>query len=584
MRKALIAASSLFIVLTCVHPISATAEGERLTEGTLHQFFPDAGLAQAVYDRIVEEEGYVTQCYDREAEEAADGDPDTDFVCTMEHWYVPTSIDVGVVQASELAAFNGSFHAPGYGIKDITGINYIHVGNGRFPTLNLENNEITAIPDGVFDGMTDVYSLGLTGNPITKLQAGVFDGLTGLFRVIIQGNQDEDGNAIGKLETVEPGAFRNMTNLAWVDLSYNQLSSLEPDTFVGMHGSISINLGYNKLTELPAALFADIPELMLSLNVTGNQLTGFPNGLFAAVEAPDLINLQFNNNAIYDISNLPEGMWYPEGTGQKVVRTFYANQPLAGTQTFTPTADQVIIKGYTSGVEAGHPSYDGTSITAVFSDKGEYLEGEIGPIATEDGSLQIESYKVRLVRFPSLAPKEVEVPVGSTISIKPELGALLDGYTAKLSYEVIEGASNISVDANGQVLGMVSGSSAKVRVTLTTLEDPSLLRSVEYVVTVPERTESTASPTPSSTSSTTATPSPSSDLDDIDPADDDTESCIPADEYDEETDTGVPCVTVNTDGDDDDTLAVTGAADSNWAYLGFAVVLIGAGAVALRRR
>ena len=46
--------------------------------------------------------------------------------------------------------------------------------------LDLRHNKLSALPDGVFDGLSNLQELDLGGNPLSTLPDGVFDGLSNL--------------------------------------------------------------------------------------------------------------------------------------------------------------------------------------------------------------------------------------------------------------------------------------------------------------------------------------------------------------------------------------------------------------------
>ena len=141
----------------------------------------------------------------------------TSFECELVIPEVPPSDIVSrerVVTAEELASMTSldittSQLATG-DLDGLTGLRELSVN--RFTTANL----LTALPAGVFNGLTNLGTLDLSGNQLTALPAGVFNGLTNLGTLDLSGNQ---------LTALPAGVFNGLTNLRTLDLSNNQLTN-----------------------------------------------------------------------------------------------------------------------------------------------------------------------------------------------------------------------------------------------------------------------------------------------------------------------------------------------------------------------
>ena len=125
--------------------------------------------------------------------------------------------------------------------KGITTLRAGDFANLHVDWLSLNNNELTALPDGVFDGLTINQTLHLHGNQLTSegLPDGVFDGMNRLQRLTLSNNQ---------------------------------------------------------LAELPAGIFGDLIQLR-GLSLNNNQLTreGLPDGVFARLDELNLLDLRNNH-------------------------------------------------------------------------------------------------------------------------------------------------------------------------------------------------------------------------------------------------------------------------------------------------
>ncbi|XP_053560069.1 adhesion G protein-coupled receptor A3 [Bombina bombina] len=92
----------------------------------------------------------------------------------------------------------------------------------RTNTLILNNNKITELTNGSFEGLSFLERLDLRNNLISSIEPGAFGGLLSLKRL------DLASNRIGCLNA---DTFKGLTNLVRLNLSGNVFSSLAQDTF-----------------------------------------------------------------------------------------------------------------------------------------------------------------------------------------------------------------------------------------------------------------------------------------------------------------------------------------------------------------
>ena len=87
--------------------------------------------------------------------------------------------DCSLVTTPHLEALTGRLDLAGLGIKVLKRGDFAHLTGIK--RLVLFNNELTALPAGVFEGLDDTLSsISLTDNDLETIPAGVFDRLTGL--------------------------------------------------------------------------------------------------------------------------------------------------------------------------------------------------------------------------------------------------------------------------------------------------------------------------------------------------------------------------------------------------------------------
>ena len=110
-------------------------------------------------------------------------------------------------------------------------------------TLNLDHNELTALPDDVFAGLTALKVLYLNDNRLTALPDDVFDGLTALEFLYLGKNK--------QLTELPVGVFAGLTSLKLLYLDNNGLTTLPDGVFEGL-----ISLQVLRLQGNPVASFA----------------------------------------------------------------------------------------------------------------------------------------------------------------------------------------------------------------------------------------------------------------------------------------------------------------------------------------
>ena len=159
--------------------------------------------------------------------------------------------------------------------------------------LDCSSRGVTEAVLGATDFLTSFFSVlafSLDNNPITALPDGIFSGVPNLIFLNLSSST---------VASVSPRAFAELSSLKNLDFSYNKLTSLPNGTFAGLPSLNILDISYNQLTSLPNGTFAGLPSLE-NLDISFNKLTSLPNGTFAGL--PSLINLYLNYNrlASYD--------------------------------------------------------------------------------------------------------------------------------------------------------------------------------------------------------------------------------------------------------------------------------------------
>ena len=141
---------------------------------------------------------------------------------------VPEARDCSQVTDAHLAAITGD----------------MHIGNAGIRTLR----------PGDFDGLSALNGLNLAKNEITELPDDVFEDLAALTWLHLDNN---------RLTTLPVGSLSGLTNLKRLQLNNNLLATLPSGLFDGLNGLTDLHMHANRLTSLPAGSLTDLTSIGL---------------------------------------------------------------------------------------------------------------------------------------------------------------------------------------------------------------------------------------------------------------------------------------------------------------------------------
>ncbi len=178
-------------------------------------------------------------------------------------------------------------------------------------TLLLQNNSLSLLPSGTFDGLPSLAVLNLSSNALAShlVSAGTFSGLDSLAALDLSGNS---------LERVDRDSFSRVRNtLQALDLAGNVLRHLEEGAFAGAALKV-LRLSHNGIEAIPEGVFAEdlqleslsldhnllredfpVPSSLASLSdlaLNGNELTAVPR--VVRVASASLKTLDLGDNSI----------------------------------------------------------------------------------------------------------------------------------------------------------------------------------------------------------------------------------------------------------------------------------------------
>lgn len=134
--------------------------------------------------------------------------------------------------------------------------------------LNLESNQLSAIPPGLFDSEVhgDLRDIRLSYNNLETLELETFAGLQSLKTIVLTGN---------RIRSVQSYAVGDMASLVTLMLSDNRISNLAPRAFQQLPSLLRLDLQGNELKELTLATFMNVTteKTAMALNLSHNQLS-----------------------------------------------------------------------------------------------------------------------------------------------------------------------------------------------------------------------------------------------------------------------------------------------------------------------
>ena len=194
--------------------------------------------------------------------------------------YIETGAFDGMSQLTYLDINDNKLSSiPNQTISALTQLTYLDLGwNG---ITSLQSADIEKLPAG----LQELY---LYSNQITKLSKWVFSSLSQLSTTL-----DLDNNYITIIET---GAFDGLTNLNTLDISYNQISVIKKGLFDWLSHLINLYLNNNQISSIETDSFYNLGQLN-SLNIQYNKMMSIQSGMFNGLQ--HISSLYFSSNPLH---------------------------------------------------------------------------------------------------------------------------------------------------------------------------------------------------------------------------------------------------------------------------------------------
>jgi len=164
--------------------------------------------------------------------------------------------------------------------------------------LYLSGNQIN-ISEGMFSGFSKLQLLDLSQNQLTYIPQGLFRDLASLKSLQLNKNGLSDASLTSE-------TFQGLYNLTTLGLSSNNISGhFKKDAFQYLKKLDSLSLAKNDLTYLTSETFNSLSNLPITyLGLYGNKISGFDKNAFQNLKKLEYIDLRTN-----DFTDLPLGIF-----------------------------------------------------------------------------------------------------------------------------------------------------------------------------------------------------------------------------------------------------------------------------------
>ncbi|KAI1731045.1 leucine rich repeat domain-containing protein [Ditylenchus destructor] len=202
-----------------------------------------------------------------------------------------------------------NLHSVPMALKPLQALEYLNMNSNKLGSLDddlfsnfkanlselfLAFNRLTKIPSVVLQGMHRLQHLDLSKNKIAKIDKMAFGSYEGggggsvsLVKLNLAGNQI--------LEVVDPGSFLYMSQLTYLDLSFNRIKRLT--SFQWLAHLERVSLSRNRIHTLNAKTFHSTSAIQVKwLNLAHNRISNMHTSAFENL--PNLEQLLLNNNQL----------------------------------------------------------------------------------------------------------------------------------------------------------------------------------------------------------------------------------------------------------------------------------------------
>ena len=153
-------------------------------------------------------------------------------------------------------------------------------------TLELGNNNLTAVPESAFAGLSSLKVLNVNSNSLTAIPANVYSNLPKLEQLYLLDNDNP---------TIDEAAFANLPSLKFLRLQNQVITGGYPTgVFAGLGALEQLYLDNTGISVVDAGWFTDLTSLSL-LRLRNNVIQTLPSGVFSTQTNLNELRLENNN-------------------------------------------------------------------------------------------------------------------------------------------------------------------------------------------------------------------------------------------------------------------------------------------------
>lgn len=167
-------------------------------------------------------------------------------------------------------------------VVDITGSG---VSNDNVGEISFTNSETTFVITQFFATFPNLKSLQMKQGKLQRIQPGAFKNAGNLEIIDFMNNA---------LRFIGPNSFLGAEKLTQLGLWSNQIEWIDANAFNGLPNLQKLAMNANKLRTLPATLYSPLPKLSY-ISLSDNELSSIPSKLFFKNPLLETITLGYNN-------------------------------------------------------------------------------------------------------------------------------------------------------------------------------------------------------------------------------------------------------------------------------------------------
>lgn len=176
--------------------------------------------------------------------------------------------------------------------------------------LYLNDNNIKAVPKGIFNRSISVEIVDFSNNQINAIDFSDLQGFVNLRKnqireIASKPNQNILGLNLGSnnLTSIPQKIFNKSANLVELNLSNNIISNINDESFAGLKSLRGLQLDRNKIRFIPLGTFRELRSL-ISLNLSTNQITYLEYGSLSGLSNLTILDISHNRFSMLEIQPL----------------------------------------------------------------------------------------------------------------------------------------------------------------------------------------------------------------------------------------------------------------------------------------